>query len=268
MADVFRDYSNMPRAFGLIASDYPWSYEAWSERGQGRSADNEYPTLTMPEIRKIDPTPLLDPNGAFMLNWMTGPGMFDQHDYFISLGLKYITLAFVWLKQTTKNREWFIGNGHYTRANAEICCLYGWGDYKRVPHRLAIPQVVARESDFGQLSLWDALDRIEGESLWPPIVSTIGAHSAKPIQWYRRAEGLHNHMNPNRLELFARHRQPGWWSTGLDLDGLDIRDAIPMIQAGEYKPAFDRLCAPAATVKRGKGTKTNKDQISMGESRG
>lgn len=264
--DYLTDYALMPDLYGLVALDCPWTYQSFSETGQGRSAGNEYPTMTLVELTKLGPlvTRLLDPAGAFVLAWVTGPGLIEQTAMFAEWGLKYITIAFSWVKKSKAGKTYHVGTGHFTASNVELCLLYGYGNYKKPPESTFIPQlIVSPESEGQELSLWNVLEDAGNEQLMSPVVANVTSHSAKPIQFYRRAEMLHNHMNANRLELFARHRMPGWWATGLDLDGLDIRDALPMIANRRYQPLYDRLSAPAVTRKRGKGRTISENQLTL-----
>lgn len=59
------------------------------------------------------------------------------------------------------------------------------------------------------------------------IISPIRAHSEKPREQYERIDVLYGDVP--RIELFARKQNPppeGWEATGLDYDGVDIRDFL------------------------------------------
>ena len=92
----------------------------------------------------------------------------------------YKTNAFTWVKRNKINTNtWFWGNGHYTRANAELCLLATKG------------KVLPRLS----------------RSVHSVIATPVEEHSKKPDVVRDRIVELFG--NIPRIELFARQRVDG-----------------------------------------------------------
>ena len=104
-------------------------------------------------------------------------------------GFTFKTVAFVWLKQNRKSPTWFYGLGYWTRGNAEICLLAKRGKPKR--HSAAVHQF---------------------------IISPIEQHSKKPDVTRDKIVALAGDLP--RVELFARHKCPGWdaWGNEVECD--------------------------------------------------
>ena len=110
---------------------------------------------------------------------MTFPKLEECFEVIKAWGFVYKTVAFVWIKQTRKSGGWFMGCGHWTRANAEICLLATKGR----PQRLS-------------------------KSVRQLIVSPVEQHSKKPDVVRDRIVELVGDLP--RLELFARQKAAGW----------------------------------------------------------
>ena len=62
-------------------------------------------------------------------------------------------------------------------------------------------------------------------------MSPLGRHSAKPPEVRDRIVKLMGDVP--RIELFARERVHGWDALGNEIDGLDIRQSIHMINIAQ-----------------------------------
>lgn len=162
----------------MIYADPPWAYRVWSKKGNGRSAESHYPTMSIEEIADLPVKKLADENCALFL-WVTFPLLKEIWKVIDAWGFTYKSVAFVWIKQNKKADSLFWGMGYWTRANAEICILATKGSPKRYSKR--VHQV---------------------------IVSHIEEHSKKPEEARRRIEQLMGDVP--RIELFARRETPGW----------------------------------------------------------
>ena len=91
---------------------------------------------------------------------------------------------------------------HWTNANAEICLLAKKGHPKRI-----------------------------AKNVKELIVAPLTRHSAKPPEVRDRIVQLMGDIP--RIELFARERVPGWDSLGNEVDGLDIRKSIHLINIAQ-----------------------------------
>ncbi len=216
---------------GLL--DPPWKYDNQQQNDPARGGI-VYPTLSMQDLYEIPLHKAFDKDSVLLM-WVTFPKLLDQYyekydptSIMRNWGFRPVTAAFVWVKLNRKadiqnegaDPYWeedkndaneyahirmdafYSGLGRYTNSNAEICLLGRRGK--------GLPRV---EKNVKQL-----------------IFAPIGTHSAKPQKQYRRIERLFGEATPEtHIELFARRENPpptNWSATGLDYDGLDIRQWI------------------------------------------
>lgn len=187
------------KKYGLIYADPPWAYRVWSQKGQGRSAENHYPTMCIEDIKALPVGDLADKDCALFL-WVTFPCLKEGLSALESWGFTYKTVAFVWIKQNRKSDGLFWGLGHWTRANAELCILATRGNPKRVS--AGVHQV---------------------------IMSHVEEHSKKPQEARDRILRLMGDIP--RIELFARQKTPGWdvWGNEVECDiSMGEPDAAPL----------------------------------------
>lgn len=160
-----------------IGADPAWTYQTWSEAGQDRSAVRHYHTETLDEI-KSRPVAALAAASSVLHLWCPS-SMFDQGlEVIDAWGFTYIKVGFIWIKTTLDGAARKMGNGHWTRDEAEIC-LFATRGY---PERL----------DAGVRQV------IEAPAL---------AHSAKPDEWRERMKRL---TGGPYLELYGRKPYPGF----------------------------------------------------------
>lgn len=170
----------------VIISDCPWTFEVWSAKGKGRSAEQHYPCLTDAELAMLPVAQIADRDCALCL-WIVSSNLLSGLKVMEAWGFTFKTVLFVWAKQTPSGEKWNFGHGYYTRAQTEICLLGTKGHPKVQSH--AVPQL---------------------------IVAPRREHSRKPDEQYKRIERLFG--NVPRIELFARQRVSGWDAWGLDVD--------------------------------------------------
>lgn len=177
--------------YKVIYADPPWAYHAWSKKGNGRSAENHYPTMDIQAIKDLPVGSLADSDCALFL-WITFPLLNELTEVLKSWGFTYKTVAFVWVKQNKKSDSLFWGMGYWTRANAELCILATKGSPKRCSK--GVHQI---------------------------ILSHIERHSKKPDEARKRIERLMGDVP--RIELFAREKTDGWDVWGNEApDGIKI----------------------------------------------
>lgn len=189
--------------YSILYADPPWAYRVWSKKGAGRSAEAHYPTMPVEGIAALPVRDLAAPDSVLLL-WATAPCLEQAFAVIRAWGFTYKTMAFVWVK-TRKGSAgtlffdgsgFFMGMGHYTRANAEFVLLATRGG--------GLPR--------------------ESRAVRSLVVAPVGEHSAKPPEVRRRIVELFGDLP--RIELFARESAPGWAALGNALDGRDIRAAI------------------------------------------
>lgn len=175
------------RKYSIIYADPPWAYYVWSKKGAGRSAENHYPTMSIKEICALPVAEIAAKDSALFL-WVTFPMLPFSFEVIRAWGFEYKSVAFCWVKRNRKSPGWFVGLGHWTRANAELCLLATRGH----PHRIA--------ADVRQI-----------------IDTPVEEHSKKPDEARDRIVRLMGNLP--RIELFARKKTPGWDVWGNEVDG-------------------------------------------------
>lgn len=209
--------------YKLGVVDCPWEYDNKQQNDPKRGGIT-YPTLTMEELYNIPLGNAFDKDSGIVV-WVTGPKLLDQYyekydplSIIRHWGFRPVTMLFVWVKLNPSARknlpfgyvdeEWpwyhkdsfYSGLGRYTNSNVEFAIYARKG--KGLPRA---------EKNVKQL-----------------IIAPIGAHSAKPQEQFNRLNRLFGNIAP-KIEIFARKQNPppiGWDATGLDYDGIDIREWI------------------------------------------
>ena len=172
--------------YSIIYADPPWHYKTYSEKGQGRSAEKHYPTMSIEQIKAL-PVETLAADDCALFMWITFPCMKEAFEVLEAWGFQYKTVAFVWVKQNRGSDSLFWGMGYWTRSNAEICILATKGHPKRV-----------------------------SGSVHQVILSHVQRHSKKPDEVRDRIVQLMGDLP--RIELFARQKANGWDVWGNEVD--------------------------------------------------
>lgn len=184
----------MGKKYKIIYADPPWQYRVYSQKGQGRSAENHYHTMNIKDIMALPVDKIADKDCILFL-WITFPCLKEGIEVMERWGFKYKTCGFNWVKRNKKKNTYFMGLGFWTRSNSEVCLIGTKGQPKRVSK--SVPQIC------------DA---------------RIMEHSKKPAEIRERIVELCGELP--RVELFARDKVKGWDSLGDEIDGKDIREAL------------------------------------------
>ena len=163
--------------FGAIHADPPWKFETWSERGQDRSASQHYRVQTLDQIKAM-PVAALAATDCILHLWCLSSMLPAALDVVAAWGFTFKKVGFIWNKLNPSGEGRHMGNGKWTRDEAELCLLATKG----TPIRL----------DAGVRQTFDA---------------PITAHSEKPEEFNRRIERL---TGGPYLELYARRAIEGW----------------------------------------------------------
>lgn len=188
MSDVF---AGLQRGhYSAILIDPPWSFQAWSKKGDGRSAQQHYDVMDVKQMVRM-PVSDLAAKDCVVFCWATWPHLKSALWLISAWGFTYKTCAFDWMKadpycpfadDTTPD----MGMGYWTRSNTEPCLLATRGKPKRL----------------------DAGVR-QG------IIAPRREHSRKPDEIHGRIERL---VAGPYLELFARAPRDGWTVWGNQTD--------------------------------------------------
>lgn len=171
--------------YGCILADPPWRFRTWSETNQKKSASRHYSLMTIEEICGL-PVASIAADDCVLLMWSINPMLPDAIRVIDAWGFRFRTVCFTWAKQTSTGAAWHMGLGYWSRQNTEQVLLATRGKPKRLAKNVR------------QL-----------------LVSPRREHSRKPDEQYERIEAL---CAGPYVELFARHRRPGWTSWGNQLE--------------------------------------------------
>ena len=168
--------------YRVIYADPPWTFQTYSAKGKGRSAEAHYDCMTLNAIKAL-PVDTWAARSAALYLWCTVPHLENALSVVASWGFAYKS-SFVWVKDR-------IGTGYWARNRHELLLIAARGS-NICPRFRDIPAV-------------DSV--IEGQQR---------AHSQKPD----RARTIIEEYHPDvpRLEMFARERAAGWDAWGLEAD--------------------------------------------------
>jgi N6-adenosine-specific RNA methylase IME4 len=175
--------------YGAILADPPWDHITWSHKGKGRSAAAHYECMPLADIKAMPVKEWAAKNCVLFL-WTTDPMLENALGVIHAWGFEFKTIGFVWAKTNRRNGGFFMGTGHWTRANPEVCLLATRGSPKRL-----------------------------SRSVRELIVAPRREHSRKPDEIYASIEAL---VAGPYLELFARFPRDAWDSVGHE-EGIQPR---------------------------------------------
>jgi N6-adenosine-specific RNA methylase IME4 len=183
--------------FGCLLADPPWRFALRSEKGNEKSPDQHYDTMTLAQIKAMPIADLCAKDAGLML-WATWPMLDFARETMIAWGFTYSTGG-SWMKQTVRGKEGF-GTGFRLRSASE-CFLIG---------TRGNPPLKAR-------NIRNLLTEPEKNTLAIGLQATLREHSRKPDAQYEIAEGL---FAGPYLELFSRNDDPrkDWTHWGLELE--------------------------------------------------
>ena len=203
---MFVDITNTDKKYNIIYADPPWAYSSEMAPGKGAkraSAKDYYPTMSIDEICAL---PIPASSNCILFLWVTMPKLFDASRVIESWGFNYKTCAFVWVKRNKILSEEriikrggiddFMGQGRWTRQNAEFCLLATKG------------RITRQSAKVRQI-----------------VYSPIRGHSQKPDEVRNLILELCGDLP--RIELFARSAMVGWDCWGDEAPNTNIPALIP-----------------------------------------
>lgn len=176
---IYHDLKDVKEKYTIIYADPPWTFNTWSGKGKGKSAEKHYSCMSKKEIQDL-PVGYISADDSVLFLWVTYPCLEEGLELIKAWGFTYKTCAFSWVKMNKKKNTPFVGMGYYTRANNEICLLATRG------------KPLMRRS----------------RSVEQVVLSKIGRHSEKPAVVRDRIVELFGDLK--RIELFARTTVEGW----------------------------------------------------------
>ena len=196
-------FESLPRQhYGCILADPPWAFRTFSGENMTphRCADDHYSTMGFDELAALPVWEVAAKDCALFM-WVVGSHLEESIALAKAWGFAFKTDAFYWIKQrlvdadqidlfTNDIAEPRMGFGYWSRKQVEPCWLFTRGS----PARLS-------------------------KGVRQVIVEPRREHSRKPDCQYERIEAL---VGGPRLELFARHRRPGWDAWGNQTDKFGV----------------------------------------------
>ena len=178
------------KKYKIIYADPPWSYNKYSNSKKNISPKirvTPYPPMPLEDIKALPVSNLADKD-AILFMWVTFPCLEFGLEVIKAWGFKFKTVAFNWMKKNKKGIGWFMGFGHYTRSNGEICLLATRGKGLQI-----------LKKNMSQI-----------------VITPLTAHSEKPkIVRSKIVQLVGDH---SRIELFARKEVAGWDAWGNELE--------------------------------------------------
>lgn len=168
--------------YNIIYADPPWDYSSnirKKEYGPNRNIKEKYPTMAPGQIKSL-PIGDISADDAALFLWTTDSHLKLALEVMESWGFKYTTIAFVWLKLTSKGNYCF-SMGPWTGKSTEICLLGTKGK---------------------------AHSMVKDRSVRQLVIAERREHSRKPDEVRDRIVQMFG--NIPRIELFAREKPKGW----------------------------------------------------------
>lgn len=185
-----------PQSYDLIMADPPWSFELRSEKGEEKSPQAHYATMTIEDIAAL-PVADLARETCLLWLWATAPMLPQQIDVLRAWGFSFVTSG-TWVKHTVRDKLFF-GTGYFLR-NAHEPFLIGARGNPPMPEPRNVRSVV---------------------------IGQVREHSRKPDTAYAAAERLttgfdaHKAGTLRRVELFSRTSRKGWDAWGDEAGKFD-----------------------------------------------
>jgi N6-adenosine-specific RNA methylase IME4 len=180
----------LPRSrYSILYADPPWSY--YGDPNKDQAAGKYYSCLPLGDLAMLR-VETITAKPAVLFLWATCPKLLDAVRLMSAWGFHYRGVAYIWVK-TTKAGGIIGGQGIRPSFVKPTCELVLVGSTAKTGR----PFPLLTEGQ-GQV-----------------VLASRGAHSEKPAVVRERIVELLG--DRPRIELFARHRVPGWAAWGLEV---------------------------------------------------
>ncbi len=177
----------VPRAYSLIFIDPPWHFITRSKRGESKSPQAKYRTMTIDDIAAL-PVADLAADDCLLWMWATAPMVDRQMEILKGWGFDFSSSG-VWVKTTVNGRLGF-GTGYTFRNCHEIILLGTRGS-----------------------------PEIKSKSVRSVIMAQAREHSRKPDEAYAAARAMIPYGRA--ADVFSRERRPTWEGFGDEFGKFD-----------------------------------------------
>ena len=89
------------KKYQIIYADPPWSFKAWNPKTAQRYVGNQYPTMTLSQLKEL-PVNNISADNSVLLLWATFPIIKLAIAVMEACLFQYNTNAFVWIKTNKK----------------------------------------------------------------------------------------------------------------------------------------------------------------------
>lgn len=203
--------------FQIIIADPPWSFSDSLEsmkRPVKRSAVSQYSTMSLDLVVGLRDVldPIIDHDCCVLALWVPSVLLETGLRVVRAWGFDYKqTFVFVKVKNDVKKS---VVSSEY---DLNTCTRVGMGRLFRQSHELALLGTIGKS----------VYKKLRDKSQRSVAFDQNFGHSIKTELLPERLELMY--PDANRLELFARHKRPGWTCLGSSVDGLDIRESLKEI---------------------------------------
>ena len=180
------------KKYKIILSDPPWTYGSKSAVNNTKGMEikklsEHYPSMSLKGLKELKIEEITDEDAACFM-WVTDSHLKEGIEVMESWGFKYKTIAFVWIKKTSKGNT-CVNVAPWTLKSTEICLFGTKGAMTKYKKDNSVFQLVEAERT---------------------------KHSKKPEEVRRRIESLFGDIP--RIELFAREKVEKWHSWGNEVE--------------------------------------------------
>ncbi len=214
--------------YDLVMADPPWRFELYSERGEAKSAQAHYGTMSMAEIADLPVRDLGRPDCLLWL-WCTWPLLADQMRIVEAWGFRYVTGG-AWVKRTVNNRLAF-GTGYRLRSACEPFLIGVSGSPETARDVRNVVEGLAREHSRKPVEAYVAAERLMlGEHPRSEPASLSESNERSEL-----ASLSESKASPRRrfVEVFSRESREGWDAWGNEAGKFNARSEQERIANGE-----------------------------------
>jgi N6-adenosine-specific RNA methylase IME4 len=187
-----------PFSFDLVELDPAWRYKLWSAKGEAKSPQAHYPTMSLEEVKALRVGDLVAPEGVVIL-WCTWP--------LVAIGA-HVEVLNAWGMQP-------VTGGGWSKRTVNGKSQWGTGYVARSLHE---PYIIARLKGAKWIgaSFPNLVETLEAEA----IDGLAREHSRKPDEFYALVEKAW--PEARRASLFSRQRRKGWEVWGNEVDKFGV----------------------------------------------
>lgn len=196
--------------FNVILADPAWGFSDGlkkMKRKTKRSAQSQYKTMSLEEIKALPVADLADPAGCVLALWVPSSMLHAGLEVMKAWGFNF-KQTFVWVKLKKK---------HKSEADWNNSLRVGMGRLFRQSHEIVLLGTSGK-------SIYKMLQNRSQKSV---MFDMNVVHSRKPDLLHDRFDLMF--PNTNKVELYGRRTRQGWVVLGDQIDGVELQESIPAL---------------------------------------